>query len=318
MAHEHGSQAGEDSRRGHSHTHGVSDERRIGWAFIIIFVFMFVEGIGGIASGSLALIADAGHMVSDAAALGLSWVALRLGRRQATATLSYGYKRFEILAAFVNGCTLFLIAAWIVVEAVKRFSAPVPVMGGTMLAVAVSGLAAGVVAFLVLNGGNRENLNMKSAWLHVLGDILGFVVAIVGAGVIMLTGWTPVDPILSIVVALLILKSAWSIVRSSAHILLEGTPEGLSIEAIKTDLEENVDVVEEAHHIHAWSVTSERVLLTLHVRPTDNAATLDVIAAVQKRLRERFDIAHVTIQVEPAPCSDPESGELPELVRQTG
>lgn len=184
------------SHAGHDHLHGVADQRRIGWAFVIIAAFMCVEIAGGLLSGSLALLADAGHMVSDAAALGFSWLAIHYGRRPATAQLSYGYKRLEILAAFVNGCALFVIAAWIVIEAIQRFAAPVPVVGRTMLIVALVGLAANIAAFLVLHAGNRENLNLRGAWLHVMGDMLGSAAAIVAAGVILATGWTPIDPLL--------------------------------------------------------------------------------------------------------------------------
>src|SRR5215469_11480129 len=227
--HEHGRDHhhGHGHHHGHSHGAGVNYERRIGWAFIIIFVFMLIEVIGGLMAGSLALLADAGHMVSDAAALGMSWAALRLGKRAADAERSYGYKRLEVLVAFVNGCTLFVVAGWVLYEAIRRFTAPVEVLGGTMLVVAIAGLLANIVAFLVLNGGNRENLNMRSAWLHVLGDLLGFVVAIVAAGVILVTKWSPIDPLLSVLVAILILKSAAQIVKSSSQILLEGTPSNL-------------------------------------------------------------------------------------------
>ncbi|MFP3587687.1 cation diffusion facilitator family transporter [Paraburkholderia sp. SIMBA_055] len=299
-----GEQAGHSHSHGHghSHSHGVTNEKRVAWAFVIIFVFMFIEVIGGLWSGSLALLADAGHMVSDAAALGLSWVALRLGQRPATDRLTYGYRRFEILAAFVNGCTLFLIAGWIVYEAVRRLFEPVAVLGGAMLVIALAGLLANIVAFLVLNGGDRTNLNMRSAWLHVLGDMLGFVVALVAAGIIMATGWAPIDPILSMVVALLILKSAWGIVKSSAHVLLEGAPDNIDLAQIKSDLEASLPEVQEAHHIHVWSITPEQTLLTLHVRPAPAARAPDVIAAVQQRLRERFQVGHTTVQIETESC----------------
>src|SRR5579864_549485 len=302
--HDHGHGHAGHSHAGHNHLHGVTDQRRIGWAFIIIAVFMFVEVTGGVLSGSLALLADAGHMVSDAAALGFSWIAIHYGRRPASAQLSYGYKRLEILAAFVNGCALFVIAAWIVVEAIQRFASPVPIAGKTMLVVAFVGLAANIAAFLVLHGGNRENLNLRGAWLHVLGDMLGSVAAIVAAGVILLTGWTPIDPILSIFVAVIILKSAWGIVKSSAHILLEGTPEGMNLADIKADLEQNVPEVRDAHHIHAWSITGEQHLLTLHVHPTAGTVSRDVVTAVQRRLAQRFSIEHVTVQVEEDVCID--------------
>jgi len=300
----HGHTGHSHSHAGHHHAYGAEDQRRIAWAFVTIAVFMIVEVVGGLLSGSLALLADAGHMISDAAALGFSWVAIHYGRRPATAELSYGYKRLEILAAFVNGCALFVIAAWIVIEAIRRFAAPVPVVGKTMLIVAVAGLAANAVAFLVLHGGNRENLNMRGAWLHVLGDMLGSAAAIVAAVVILLTGWSPIDPILSIVVAVIILKSAWEIVKSSAHILLEGAPDSLSLAEIKADLEENVPEVDNAHHIHAWSITGERHVVTLHVHPTAGVPAHDVVVAVQRRLAVRFDVAHATIQVEEQACAD--------------
>jgi cobalt-zinc-cadmium efflux system protein len=317
MAHEHAGthgrpgHAGHDhghdhdhGHAGHNHLHGVTDQRRIGWAFVIIATFMVVEVVGGLLAGSLALLADAGHMVSDAAALGFSWAAIHYGRRPATAHLSYGYKRLEILAAFVNGCALFVIAAWIVVEAAQRFHAPVPVAGMPMLVVAIAGLISNIAAFFVLNGGNRENLNMRSAWLHVLGDMLGSLVAIVAAGIILATNWTPIDPILSVFVALIVLRSAWGIVRASTNILLEGTPAGMHVDQIKNDLERHVAEVGNAHHIHAWSMTGEQHMVTLHVHPTAGASPRQTVTAVRRRLSERFSIAHVTVQIEEGPCID--------------
>ena len=292
------------SHAGHNHAHGVMDQRRIGWAFLVTAAFMLVEVVGGLMSGSLALLADAGHMVSDATALGFSWAAMHYGRRPATAQLSYGYKRLEILAAFVNGCALFVIAGGIIVEAIQRFFSPVHVAGGMMLVVAIMGLLSNIVAFLVLHGGNRQNLNLRGAWLHVMGDMLSSVAAIAAAGVILLTGWTPIDPLLSVFVAVVVLRSAWGIVKSSAHILLEGTPEGLSLADIKADLEANLAEVQNAHHIHAWSITGEQHMLTLHVHPTEGAIARDVVTAVQRRLAERFDIAHVTVQIEEDFCID--------------
>lgn len=310
-AHGHGGHGHDHDHAGHNHLHGVTDQRRIGWAFAIIAVFMLIEVAGGMLSGSLALLADAAHMVSDAAALGFAWVAIQYGKRPATAQLSYGYKRLEVLAAFVNGCALFAIAAWIVFEAIRRFASPVHVAGPTMLIVAFAGLAANIAAFLILHGGNRDNLNLRGAWLHVLGDMLGSVAAIVAAAVIMLTGWTPIDPILSIVVTVIILKSAWGIVKSSAHILLEGTPPGMDLADIKADLEQNTEEVRNAHHIHAWSITGEQHLLTLHVHPAPGYASREVVVAVQRRLSDRFSIRHVTVQVEEERCIDSHTeGEL--------
>jgi len=288
----------------HGHIHRSGDEWRIGSAFFIIFGFMLVEVAGGIIAGSLALLADAGHMVSDAAALGMSWAALRIGNRPADHVRSYGYKRLEVLAAFVNGCMLFVIAGWIVFEAIRRLAAPVEVLGGPMLAVAVAGLVANVVAFVILNGGSRENLNMRSAWLHVLGDILGFVVAIAAAAIILWTGWSPIDPLLSVVVALLILRSAFGIVKASAHILLEGTPAGVDLGALRDDLAASVPAVAEVHHVHAWSLTAEQPLVTLHVVCAPGADPASIVPAINKRLKDRFGITHSTIQIEAEECED--------------
>jgi cobalt-zinc-cadmium efflux system protein len=299
--HDHGSHG---HHHGHSHGAGTTDERRIGWAFIIIFSFMLVEVAGGIYAGSLALLADAGHMVSDAIALAMSWVALRVGKREANVRHTYGFKRLEVLVAFVNGCTLFVIAGWIVFEAARRFLEPVHVLGGPMLLVAIAGLLSNIVAFLILNGGNRENLNMRSAWLHVLGDMLGFLIAIIAAGIIMMTGWSPVDPLLSIVVSLLILKSAWEIVASSAHVLLEGAPEGFDPKALADDLLAKVPAVADVHHIHAWSLTAEDCMVTLHIRCKSGSDPALVIPAINERLKSQFKITHSTIQVDFAECEE--------------
>ena len=294
-------------KHGYSHSHAraaAGDEWRIGVAFLIILTFMVVEIAGGLIAGSLALLADGGHMVSDAAALGMSWFAIRIGRRPADEARSYGYRRLEVLAAFVNGCTLFVIAGWIVFEAIRRFASPVHVLGGTMLAVAIAGLLANIVAFLLLNGGNRKNLNMRSAWLHVLGDILGFVVAIIAAVIILWTGWSPIDPLLSVLVALLILKSAFEIVRSSAHILLEGTPAHLDLASVLVELRAVVPAGADVHHLHVWSLTAEQSLATFHVRCPNQADSTSLMATLNERLKDRFGIAHSTIQIETEPCAD--------------
>jgi cobalt-zinc-cadmium efflux system protein len=271
---------------------------------VVIFIFMLVEIVGGIYSHSLALLADAGHMVSDAVALGMSWLAIHVGKRRADADRSYGYKRLEVLAAFVNGCSLFVIAGWIIYEAIGRFGAPSPVQGGLMMIVATAGLVANAVVFVILNAGNRENLNLRSAWLHVFGDLLGSVAAIVAAGVILATGWFPIDPLLSVLVALLILKSAYQIVRSSAHILLEGTPEGFDITAMRNDLNSVIPPGADIHHVHVWCLTAQNLLVTLHVHNPAGGSTQALIAAINQRLRDHFGISHSTIQIETADCDD--------------
>ena len=307
--HEHSDHGHDSHDHDHHHHHGhahpkVTDERRIAWAFILIVGFMVVEVAGGLISGSLALLADAGHMVSDAAALAMSWTAIRVGKRPADAGRSYGYRRLEVLVAFVNGCALFVVAGWIVFEAVRRFTAPVHVLGGTMLVVAAVGLFANIVAFLILNGGNRENLNMRSAWLHVLGDMAGFIVTIIAAGIILKTGWSPIDPLLSVLVALMILRGAYGVVKESAHILLEGTPSHLSAELLRNDLLAAVPLVVDVHHIHIWSLTAEQPVVTLHMRCAADSDASQIMTAINKRLREKFGVVHATIQIDLADACD--------------
>jgi cobalt-zinc-cadmium efflux system protein len=232
--------AGHEHPRGahHGHDHAAAvtagDERRVLWALVLTGGFTVAEVAGGILSGSLALLADAGHMLTDTAALGLAWYAFRVGRRPATAARSYGHHRAQVLAAFVNSGALLVIAAWIAVEAGRRLLHPTPVLGAPMLAVAAVGLLVNVAAFLVLRGGDRENLNLRGATLHVLGDLLGSLGAILAAGVILLTGWTPIDPILSVLVALLILRGAWATLCRSSHVLMEGAPKASTWRACAT------------------------------------------------------------------------------------
>ena len=267
-----------DPHAGHGHAdHGhvpeVSrdNERRIFLAMLLTGGFMIAEVIGGLLSGSLALIADAGHMATDTAALALAWIAFRLSRRPADSTRSYGFHRGEVLAAFVNGIAMIVLVIWIAVEAVQRLYAPVPILGGIMLWIAVGGLLVNCIAFWLLHSGSSENLNIRGAAVHVAGDLLGSVAAILAAGVIIATGWTPIDPLLSVLVGLLILRSAWFITRQSAHILMEGAPHGLQAADIQRDLVANVKGIQDVHHIHTWSLTQERPLVTLHARIHEDA-----------------------------------------------
>jgi cobalt-zinc-cadmium efflux system protein len=290
---------------GHLHAHAAgADEARVAWAFVIITLFLALQIAGGVISGSLALLADAGHMVSDAVALAMSWAALRIGRRPADPLRSYGYRRLEVLVAFANGCALFAITAWIAFEAAWRLAAPRVVHGRPMLAVAVAGLLANAVAFLILSGGRRENLNMRSAWLHVLGDLLGFAITIIAAVIILFTGASRVDPILSLIVAALISRSALQIVRSSGHILLEGTPAGLDAALVREDLLASLPAVCDVHHVHAWSLTQEEQFITLHVRTVAGADLDTLVPAISRRLEHRFGITHSTIQVDHTECVD--------------
>ena len=281
----------------HPQSHS-SNETRLALAAAITGAFMLAEIAGGIISGSLALIADAGHMLIDFAALTLAWFAFRLSRKPADWKRTYGFYRFQVIVAFANGITLFIVAGWIVYEAVDRLFEPVEIIGPVMAAVAAAGLAVNVVAFLVLHGADRNNLNIRGAALHVLGDLLGSVAALVAAGIVILTGWTPIDPILSVLVALLILRSAWRVVAESGHILLEGAPAGFDGDAIATDIVGAIAGIVAIHHIHAWSITQERRMVTMHARIADTIAATDAIAAIKLRLHDAHDIDHVTVEIE--------------------
>jgi len=283
----------------HSHSHHGS-ETRLAIAAALTGLFMVAEVVGGVISGSLALIADAGHMLTDFASLTMAWFAFRLSRRPADWKRTYGFDRFQIIVAFANGLALFFIAGWIVFEAIHRLLEPVEVLGPVMAVVAAAGLAVNIGAFLVLHGAGAENhnLNMRGAMLHVLGDLLGSVAALLAAGIIILTGWMPVDPILSILVALIILRGAWRVVSESGHILLEGSPAELDVEAVVADLTENIDGVERIHHVHAWSITQERCMVTLHAVIASDLAATDAISAIKKRLKDEHKVDHATVEVE--------------------
>jgi cobalt-zinc-cadmium efflux system protein len=290
---------------GHAHDHrGGGDARRIAWALALTACFMVAEVVAGFLSGSLTLLADAGHMLTDAAALGMALAATRIGARPSDGRRSFGYHRLPVLAALVNGLMLFAIVGWIAFEAAQRFFAPHPILAGPMLVVACLGLLANIAAFMLLRSGNQDDLNMRGAAAHVLGDLLGSVAAIAAAVVILATGWTPIDPLLSVLVALLVLRSAYAIVRRAAHILLEGTPEGFDAGHIREAVQGAHPDVHDVHHVHVWSLTPERSLATLHVRVRGGASPAPVLRAVTRILGERFGLHHAPVQIETVNCPE--------------
>jgi cobalt-zinc-cadmium efflux system protein len=287
-------------------TDDTRDNRMRLWiALVLTSAFMLVEVAGGVLSGSLALLADAGHMLTDSLALALALLAFRLSLRPADPKRSYGYHRFQTLAAFVNGLGLLGIVLWILVEAAGRLLAPPPIQGGMMLAVAAGGLLVNFVVFLILHGGDQENLNMRGAMLHVIGDLLGSIAAISAAVVVILTGWLPIDPLLSVVVAGLILRSAWQLVRRSAHILLEGTPETLDVSGMQQSLMAALPQIASIHHVHVWGLTPQRLMLTMHVSLNGDIrdATI-VVRKIKQVLQAEFGIRHSTIEFELDDCAD--------------
>lgn len=274
-------------------------------ALVLTGAFMIVEVIGGIISGSLALLADAGHMLTDTMALALAAMAFQVCKRPPDGKLTFGYQRFQILAAFVNGLSLLAVVGWIIYEAINRFIEPNEILGETMLVVAAAGLLVNLFSFAVLHSGDQENLNIRGAALHVAGDLLGSVAAIVAALVIIYTGWTLIDPILSIAVAALILKSAWALVKRSGHILLEGAPEWLDVKAMQSRIVAGVTGVDEIHHVHIWGLTPQALMLTMHMSISDQAASQsDVIRDTKRFLKAEYGIGHSTIEVDVDGCSD--------------
>ncbi len=290
---DHGHERGE---HGHDHARGASRKALL-TVLVLTGLFLIAEVVGGILSHSLALLADAGHMLTDVAALGLSLFALRFAQRPATEEKTYGWLRVEILAALLNGAALIVISLVIFYEAWARLHEPMEIRGGLMLAVAAVGLVVNVVAAVLLQRSAGHSLNVRGAYLHVLGDMLGSVGAIVAAVVIMTTGWTPADPLISVLVGLLILAGSWKLVRESVDILLEAVPRHIDLARVRDALDD-IPGVEDVHDLHVWTVTSGVLAMSGHAvvpEPADHQAALD---AIHGRMRQRFGIDHVTFQLE--------------------
>lgn len=292
----------------HGHAHGAahyradgetspSQQGRLRIALVLTALFFGAEVAGGFLANSLALLADAGHMFTDVGALALSLFVVWFSRQPAAPEKSYGYLRWEILAAFLNGAALLLVSAAIVWEAVMRLRQPEPISGGLMLAVAVGGLVVNSVSALVLHPVHKHSLNARGAYLHVIGDLLGSVGTVAAAVVVRATGWLAADPIASILVTLLVVRSAWGLVRESVDVLLEGTPSHISLGAVRARLE-SIPGIESVHDLHVWTVTSGVIAMSAHAivrQPTDNHS---VLASATEQMGE-LGIGHVTMQLEP-------------------
>lgn len=309
--HHHGH--GHDHHHHHGHHHHF-DETREGnkkgllIALCITAGIMLLEFFGGLITNSLALLSDSGHMLSDASSLFLSLIAIWFASRPASPTKTYGFYRFEILAALFNAVTLFIIAGFIVYEAYERFFEPPTVASGTMMLIAGVGLLANLLSAwsLISKGDVKNNVNLRSAYLHVLGDALGSVGAIVAGLVMLLFDWYIADPIISVLVALLILKSAWGVLTHSVHILMEGTPITINQNEVKTSIEE-IEGVINVHDLHIWTITSGLDSLTCHITIKDDADSQVVLQQAIDTIRETFKIEHTTIQIEK---SDIQHGEM--------
>jgi cobalt-zinc-cadmium efflux system protein len=287
------------NHHGHDgHHHHSSNKKALLLAFVIITVFMIVEVIGGLMTNSLALLSDAGHMLSDAAALGLSFLAITFGAKRASASKTFGYKRFEILAAFINGITLIVISLYIFWEAYQRFVDPPEVISSGMLLISSIGLIVNIAAaFILMRGDKGENLNVRSAFLHVIGDMLGSVGAIIAALLIMFFGWGLADPTASIIVAVLIIISGIRVTKDSFHILVEGVPGNLDTGKIREALltmEEVCDV----HDLHVWSITSDFPALSCHLVVESEEDHHELLKKANKILHDKFELHHTTIQID--------------------
>ena len=270
--------------------------RNLKWALLLTGIFLLVEVAGGILSNSLALLADAGHMLTDVAALGLSLFVGWFSRRPETPQRTYGYLRLEILAALLNGATLLMLSAWIIWEAIPRFSAPEPLDAGLMLGIAVAGLIINGVAAWILHPSHETSLNVRGAYLHVLGDLLGSVGVVTAALLIQFTGWLIADPIVSVLMTALIIRGAWRLVREAVDVLLESVPAHISPGAVRAQLEA-IPGIESVHDLHIWSVATGVVAMSVHAIVREPERQQHVLEHIHDAMR-LFGIGHVTAQLE--------------------
>jgi cobalt-zinc-cadmium efflux system protein len=274
-----------------------TETQRLKWALIISSIYFFAELIAGFLTNSLALLSDAGHMLSDVGALSLSLFAFRMARRPATLSSTYGFHRVEILAALFNGLSLWLIVGIIFAAAYSRFSHPPVVASYGMMIVAVLGLVVNLVAAAILHGGHHQNLNLRGAFLHVISDAVGSVGAIIAGAVMWTTGWYLADPLIGVLISMLILFSSWSLVKDSLSVLMQTVPKGIRLEEVRQTIEA-VDGVSAVHDLHIWAVTSDIFTLSAHAVVANGGDFHQVLNGIEDTLKERFNIEHTTIQLE--------------------
>lgn len=296
MGHDH---HGHSHEGGCSHSHGASSRRRLMITLVLAAVYMVAEFVGGLISHSLALLADAGHMLSDVASLALSCFAMWLSDRPAGTQRTFGYYRAEILAALFNGAALIAVAIFILVEACERLQDPPQVQGGLMMAIAVGGLVVNLAGLLILHGGRNENLNIRGAWLHVMSDTLGSVAVIVSGLLITFGGWHWVDPAISILISVLIVFSSWRLLADAVWVLMEGAPGRIDVNRVRLTLNESPGVLD-VHDLHVWTIASGLDSLSCHVVSDESRTHVDLLESLRSMVHQEFGIDHVTIQIEPA------------------
>jgi len=284
----------------------AENQRRLALTLVLVVIYMVAEIVGGLLTNSLALLADAGHMLSDAAALGLALFAIWFARRPPTPQHTYGYYRAEILAALINAATLVAVALYIFVAAIRRFASPPEVEGGLMLLIASGGLLVNLIGLWILRGGKDESLNIRGAWLHVLTDMFGSLQAMVAGALIWTLGWDWVDPLASILIGLLVTYSGWDLLKQSVSVLMESAPASIDVDEVR-DAIISVPEVDGVHDLHIWTITSGLVALSAHVVTREDVATGPLLQKLRELLEDRFGIGHITIQIEPEGF---EEGEL--------
>ncbi len=282
----------------HRHDHRAGSRRRLALTLLLAAGYMVAEVVGGLLTNSLALLADAGHMLSDVAALGLSLFAVWIAERPPTSKRTYGYYRAEILAALANGATLIAISVYVFVEAYHRLWQPPEVQGPAMLVVAVGGLAVNLVGLWLLHGGRQESLNVHGAWLHVLTDALGSVGAIAAAVLIWAFGWAWADPVASVLIGLLVVYSSWRLLAESVSVLLESAPKGIDVDEVYRTIR-GVPGVLAVHDLHVWSITSGLNCLSAHVVAAEGQPHAALLKTLQNEMHEKFGLDHLTIQIDP-------------------
>lgn len=297
----------------HDHRHPGHDPSaanawRLGAVLAFSAVYMLAEVIGGLLTGSLALLADAGHMLSDVAALGLALIAIWIAQRPASSQRTYGHARAEILAALANGVTLVAVAVLVVIEAARRFSSPVEIHGLPMLAIAAGGLVVNLVGMWLLSNARSQSLNMRGAFLHVLSDALGSAGVIVAGLLVWLFGWMWADAVASLAISGLVLFSAWFLLREAVDVLMEAVPKHLELEEIRACLQA-LPAVGEVHDLHVWTIGSSEVSLSSHVVATPGTGYAELLASIHEELSRRFAIQHATIQIEPERSGEASEGD---------
>jgi cobalt-zinc-cadmium efflux system protein len=287
---------------GHTHSHGPRSDAsvvRLKIALALTFIYMIAEAVGGFLTNSLALLADAGHMLTDVAAMTLTLFAFWFASRPATPKKTYGYYRMEILAAFVNGVALVLLSFWVIYEAIERWQAPPEVKGAQLLLIAFGGLVVNLIAAWLLHSGHKHDLNMRGAFLHVIGDLLGSVAAIIAGILIVTSGWMWADAAGSILISLIIIVGAWRLILDSVNVLLEGTPRHIDLSSVEDSITGTAGVIG-IHDLHIWTISSGIHALSVHISHDESVAHSDLLGVVRQRLHDSFGIDHLTIQMETA------------------